>query len=85
MLMMLYILSESTSIIKENTKSLLVVSKEFGLEGSVEKIKYMLMYHEQNSREYHNIKLCDKSFDSVEQFKYLGTTPKHQHCIHKGI
>jgi hypothetical protein len=79
------IMSESTIAIQKNTKSLLVTNKEFSLEGSAEKIKYMLMPQEQNARQYHNIKVCDKSFDSVEHFKHLGTTLKNQNCIHKGI
>jgi hypothetical protein len=34
----------------------------------------MFLSHEQNSRQNYNIKIDNKSFDKVEQFKYLGTT-----------
>jgi hypothetical protein len=39
-----------------------------------EKIKYMVMSRDQSAEQNSNIKICNKSFETVEQFKYLGTT-----------
>jgi hypothetical protein len=69
------ILGGSVHAIKKNTEALLVASKEIGLEVKAEKSKYMVMPRIQNAGQNHNIKICKKSFERVEQFKYLGTTP----------
>jgi hypothetical protein len=50
-----------------------VASTEIGLEVNAEKTKYMVMSGGQNAGQNHNIKLDYKSFERVEQFKYLGT------------
>jgi len=31
----------------------------------------------------HNLKICHKSFERVEQFRYLGNKPKNQNLIHE--
>jgi hypothetical protein len=36
--------------------------------------KYMVMSGDHNAGQNHNIKLGNKSFERVEQFKYLETT-----------
>jgi len=36
----------------------------------------MVMSQDQNAGQNHNVKTDNKSFERVEQFKYLGTTPK---------
>jgi hypothetical protein len=60
--------------IKKNTDALVVASKEIGFEVNAQKIKYMVMSRDQNAGQNHNIKTDNKSFENVEQFKYLGTT-----------
>jgi hypothetical protein len=60
--------------IKENTETLIDASKEAGLEVKVEKIKYMFLSHHQNVSQNWDIKIGDRSFKNVLQFKYLGTT-----------
>ena len=42
---------------------------------------YVLLFHEQNVRYNHNIKLGNKSFESVTKFKYLGGTLTHQYYM----
>jgi hypothetical protein len=79
------ILGGSIHSIKKNTEVLVVSSKEFGLEVNVEKAKYMVMSHNQNAGQNHNIKLENKFFERVEQFKYLGTTLTNRNSIQKEI
>jgi hypothetical protein len=78
-----YILGGSIHAIKKNTKVLVVASKEIGLEVNAEKIKYMVMSRDQNAGQNHNIKINNKSFERVEQFKYLGTTV-NESKLHSG-
>jgi hypothetical protein len=75
------ILGGSIHAIKKNTEALVVASKEIGLEVNAEKTKYMVMSHNQNAGQNHNIKLDNKSFERVEQFKYLGTTLTNRNSI----
>jgi hypothetical protein len=49
-------------------------SKEVGLEVNVEKTKYMLVSRDQNAGQNKEIKIGNRSFENVSQFKYLGTT-----------
>jgi hypothetical protein len=67
------LLDRSIHAIKKNTEALVVASKEIGLEVNAEKSKYMVMSRDQNAGQNHNIKADKKSFEWVEQFKYLGT------------
>jgi len=54
-------------------ESLVVASKEIGLEVNVDKTKYKVMSRDQNAGRNHNIKTDNSSFQRVEEFKYLGT------------
>jgi hypothetical protein len=60
------------------TEALVVASKEIGLEVNAERTKYMVMSRDQIAGQNHNIKIYNKSFERVEQFKYLGTTLMNQ-------
>jgi hypothetical protein len=64
---------------------LVVASKEIGLEVNAEKTKYMVMSRNQTAGQNHNIKLHNKSFEKVEQLKYLGTTLTNQNSIQEEI
>jgi hypothetical protein len=59
--------------------ALLDVSKEVGLEVNPEKTKYMLLWQR------HSIKMANRSFEDVAEFKCLGTTLTDQNCIHEEI
>jgi RNA:NAD 2'-phosphotransferase (TPT1/KptA family) len=69
----------------EKHKALVVAGKEIGLEVNAEKTKYMVMSRNQNAGQGHNIKIDNKSFESVEQFKYLGTTLTNRNSIQEEI
>ena len=79
------ILGGSVCNIRKNTKALVIASKEIGLEVNVEKIKYMVMSRDQNAGQNGNTQMGNKSFETVEEFKYLGTILSNQNSIHKEI
>ena len=45
----------------------------------------LVMSRDQHARQNHNTKVGNKSFESVEEFKYLGTTITNQFSIHEEI
>ena len=57
-----------------------VAGNETGLEVLI-KLKHMFMSRDQKTRRIHKIKTHNKSFEEVEQFKYLGTTVRNQYYI----
>jgi hypothetical protein len=63
---------ENVDIRKENTESILVASKEVGLEVNSEKPKYMLMSRSQKLAQKHSIRVENGSFKTVA-IKYLET------------
>jgi hypothetical protein len=56
-------------------------SKEVVLEVTAEKTKHMLLFRHQNAGQNHDIKIANRSFKLVEQFRYLGTTITNQNLI----
>jgi hypothetical protein len=78
-------LGGSVHAIKQNTDALVVASKEIGLEVNAEKTKYMVMSRDQNAGKNYNMKLDNKLFEMVEQFKYLETTLTSQNSIQEEI
>lgn len=57
---------------KKNTRSLLVASKKTVLKVNAQKTKHIFMSYKQTAGQS-NIKIGNKSFERVQQFKYLGT------------
>jgi hypothetical protein len=45
----------------------------------------MLLSRHQNAGQNQNIKIADRSFENVAQFKYLGTTVTNQNLIQEEI
>jgi pimeloyl-CoA synthetase len=78
-------LGRSVHAIKKNTEALVVASQEIGLEVNAEKTKYMVMSGDQNAGQNGNIKLDNKSFERLEQFKYFGTTVTNLNSIQEQI
>jgi ribosomal protein S2 len=79
------LLGDNTDTIKKNTETLIDASKEVGLEVNAEKTKYMLLSRPQNAGQNNNIKIGNRSFENVVQFKYLGTTVTNQNLIQEEI
>jgi hypothetical protein len=55
-------------------ETLVSASKEISLGVNVEKVKYMIMSRDHNAAQNINMQIGDKSFETVEEFKYVGTT-----------
>jgi hypothetical protein len=79
------LLGDNTDTIKKNTETLIEASKVVGLEIHVEKTKYMLLSRHQNVGQSWGIKITNRSFENVSQFKYLGMTITNQSLIEEEI
>ena len=66
-----------TQHIKNSTEALVVVCTEIYQEVNADKSKYMAMSRDQNDTQIQNIKIRNKSFQRVEQFRYLEKTLKN--------
>ena len=62
-----------------------MASREIGIEVNADKIKYMVMYGDQNAGRSHNMKNDNRSFEMVEEFEYLETTLTNQNSIQEKI
>jgi hypothetical protein len=79
------LLGDSVNTIKENTETLLEVSRNTGLEINEKKTKYMIMFHLPNSGQNQTIRIANESLENVAQFKYFGTMLTNQNDIHDEI
>ena len=79
------ILGGSVHTIKENAEALIMASKEIGLEVNVDKTKYMVMSRDQNTGLSQNMRFDNRSFERVEEFKYLGKNLINQNSIQEEI
>jgi hypothetical protein len=68
------LLGDNIDTMNKNTKTLIDASKEVGLEVNVENTKYILVSRDQNAGQNREIKIENRSFENVSQFKYLRTT-----------
>jgi hypothetical protein len=67
--------------VKKITETLIYASKEFGLEINVERSKYMLLSRHQNAGQNRDIKIANRLFENLLQFKYLGTIVTSENLI----
>jgi hypothetical protein len=66
------LLEDKIDIIKKNIETLIDGNRDVGLEVNAD-IKFMLLSHHQNAGQNQDIKIANRSFENVGQFKYLGT------------
>jgi hypothetical protein len=79
------LLGDNIDTIKKNTETVIDASKEVGLEINVDKTEYMLLSRHQNVGQNWEIKITNRSFENVSQFKYLGTTVTNQNLTEEEI
>jgi hypothetical protein len=78
-------LGGSIRAVNENTQALVVAAKEIGLEVNADKTKCMVMSRDQNAGRNHSMKIDNRSFERVDEFKYFGTNLTNQNSIQKEI
>jgi hypothetical protein len=76
----IHLLYSATRLYPASTFSLLQAC-----EINAEKTNSMIMFRHPNSGQNQNIRIADKSFESVATFKYLGTALTNQNDIHDEI
>jgi hypothetical protein len=67
---------------RHNTEALVVIRKRIGLEVNAEKTKYMIILEINMQDILATLRIDNKHFERVEQFRYLGTTLTNQNYVH---
>ena len=70
---------------KENAETLLVATKEIGVEVNADKTKYIVMSRDRKAGRGHRVKTDNSSIERVEEFKCLGTTLTDQILFRKKL
>jgi len=78
-------LGGSVHTVKENAEALKEAGKETVLEGNADKTKYRAMTLDENAGRNHSMNFDNISFESVEEFKFLGTTLTKQNSVKEVI
>jgi hypothetical protein len=78
------LLGDNIDTIKKNTETLIDASKKVGPEINVEKTKYMLLSCHQNVGQHRDIKIANRLFENVSQFKYLGIQEEVKRRLNSG-
>jgi ribosomal protein S2 len=55
------------------------------LEVNTEKTKYMLLSRHQNAEQSYDIKIANRCFENVANFRYMGTNITNQNLIQEEI
>jgi hypothetical protein len=76
------LMGDNTDTIKKTTEILIDASKEVGIEINVEQLSICCCRH-QNAGQNRDIKIANRAYENVSQFKYLGMTVTNQNLIHE--
>jgi hypothetical protein len=68
-----------------HTETLIDANNKARLKVNAERAKHMLLSRHQNTGQNHNTKIDNRSFESVSQSSYLGTTVTNQNLIQEEI
>jgi len=79
------VLRVSIHNLKENAEALVAATREIGLEVSADKTNYTVMSRDQNAGRINNLRMENSTFESVEEFKYVGRTLTNQNSIPEEI
>jgi hypothetical protein len=79
------ILGDNRATIKKNTQILIDASKEVGLEINTEKTNYMWPSRHQNAGQNYCIKIGNRWFENVAQFRYLGMTVRNEKSFRRKL
>jgi hypothetical protein len=79
------LMDDKIDTIKKNTEILIDAKEEVGVEVNVEKTKYILLSCHQNAGKNRDIKIANRCFENVAQFKYLQMTVTNQNMIQEEI
>jgi hypothetical protein len=79
------VMGGSVHAVKKNTGALIAATNEIGLEINADKTKYMVMSRYQNAGRNHNIRTDNGACESLEEFKYLGTTLRNQNSFQEEV
>jgi hypothetical protein len=74
-----------TTVKKKNTETLIDASEEVVVEIDIAKSKHMLLSRHRNAGQNWNVRITNRSFEIVSQFKYLGMTVINQNLIQEKI
>jgi hypothetical protein len=70
----LNVVGGNINTVKKNKQTLFDAGMETGIETYNEKTKFMLLSRHRNAGQIRDIKIANRSFENVSQFKNLGTT-----------
>jgi hypothetical protein len=79
------LLGNNKDTINRNTQTLIDAYMDVGSEINTEKSKYMFLSRHQNAGKNHGIKIGNRCFENVAQFRYLGTAVTNQNFIQEEI
>jgi hypothetical protein len=65
------VLGDNIDTTMRNTETLIDACKEVGVEVSTEETKYMFLSHHQNLGQNHDMKIANRCFEKVAQFRYM--------------
>ena len=75
------ILGGSIHTLKVNAEALVAAAREIGLQISVDKTKYMVMFRDQHAGRIQSVRIDNSTLEKVEEFKYFRTTLTNQNSI----
>jgi hypothetical protein len=79
------LLGDNIDTIERNTGTATDAGKGVGLGVNVEKTKYMLVSCDQNAGQNRDMKIANRTFENLSEYRYLGTTVTNEKLIQDEI